>query len=191
MTNRTLTTIPFHGATLAAVQGDSPQTTLVAMKPVVEGIGLDWEPQRKKIMRHPVIKSRTSIMEVRLDGDDRVREHTFLTLDMLNFWLATIHPDRIKDAGTRAKVIEYQTECARVLFNHFFGSALHANDASSLSDIDAGDLNARINASKHAMRLWGRAAGAWAWKSSGLPVPPRNLLTHSQQAVLNLLDNAA
>lgn len=121
-----LTTIDFHGAKLIAVPGDKPETTLVAMKPIVEGMGLDWTYQFRKISGHPVLSTCVAVIAIQMPGDDQVREHTFLSLEMMNFWLATIHPDRIKDQAVRANVIEYQTECARVLFNHFFGKALAA-----------------------------------------------------------------
>ncbi|AQU86232.1 hypothetical protein B0W47_00780 [Komagataeibacter nataicola] len=135
-----LTTIDFHGSNLIAIPGDRPETTLVAMKPVAEGMGLDWEAQRKKLERHPVLKTCTSIKEVQMMGDDQEREHTFLCLEMINFWLATIHPDRIKNEATRAKVIEYQTECARVLFNHFFGKALARGEQPASNHLSAREV---------------------------------------------------
>jgi P22_AR N-terminal domain len=55
VTTQNLTTINFHGAELMAIRGETPETTMVAMKPIAEGMGLDWEGQRQKIMRHPVL----------------------------------------------------------------------------------------------------------------------------------------
>lgn len=129
-----LTTIDFHGAKLIAVPGDKPETTLVAMKPIVEGMGLDWTYQFRKISGHPVLSTCVAVIAIQMPDDDQSREHTFLSLEMMNFWLATIHPDRIKDQAVRAKVIEYQTECARVLFNHFFGKALAAGSHLSAKE---------------------------------------------------------
>ena len=54
MTND-LTTVDFHGATLLAVRGETPAETLVAMKPVVEGMGLAWQPQHRKLLEHPIL----------------------------------------------------------------------------------------------------------------------------------------
>lgn len=121
-----LTTIDFHGAKLVAIAGDRPETTLVAMKPIVEGMGLNWEGQRKKIMSHPLVSKGATVTVIPSEGGPQ--ETTCLSLDLLNFWLATIHPDRIKDEAVRTRVIEYQTECARVLFNHFFGKAIASGD---------------------------------------------------------------
>ncbi|MBS1098545.1 hypothetical protein JK191_13545 [Gluconobacter sphaericus] len=140
MTN--LTTIDFHGAKLIAVPGDKPETTLVAMKPIVEGMGLDWGGQHKKMLAHPVLCKGISVTEILSDGGAQAT--VCLTLDLLNFWLATIHPDRIKDQAVRARVVEYQTECARVLFNHFFGKAIASGShltAREVGDISKGVVN--------------------------------------------------
>lgn len=136
--SKQLTTIDFHGSKLIAIAGDRPENTLVAMKPIVEGMGLSWEGQRKKIQSHPVLSTCTTVKEAQLAGDNQEREHTFLALNRLNFWLATIHPDRIKNEGVRKAVIIYQTELADVAFNHFFGKAIAAG--SHLTAKEAGGI---------------------------------------------------
>ncbi|WP_308719008.1 phage antirepressor N-terminal domain-containing protein [Komagataeibacter xylinus] len=149
-----LTTIDFHGSNLIAIPGDRPETTLVAMKPVVEGMGLSWQPQHRKIMSHSVLKKGITMTVIPSDGGEQ--DGTCLSLDLLNFWLATIHPDRIKNEATRAKVIEYQTECARVLFDHFFGKALargaqsapHHLTAQEVGGIVKGIVNKRVSESE-------------------------------------------
>lgn len=116
-----LTTISFHGATLVALKGATPADTLVAMKPVVEGMGLTWEPQFTKLKTHPVLsKGVTEIVIPSAGGDQRA---TALPLSRLNFWLATIRPGKVTDPDVRSKVVEYQEECADVLFAHFFAKA--------------------------------------------------------------------
>lgn len=131
MNKKAITTIPFHGANLFVIAGDTPETTLVAMKPVVEGMSLDWEKQRVRINQHPVLNSAPTKMGVQMPGDDQSREHVFLPLNRLHFWLATIQPNKIKDHEIRRKVILTQTEAADVLFDHFFGRAIgHGDDTS-------------------------------------------------------------
>lgn len=116
-----LTTVDFHGATLIAVRGETPAATLVAMKPVVEGMRLDWSAQRRKLTDHPMLGTCMVLMTIQMPGDNQAREWAFLPLSRLSFWLATIQPSRVTDPDTKAKVIAYQTECADVLFAHFFG----------------------------------------------------------------------
>lgn len=132
-----VTRIPFHGSNLIVRQGDSPETTMVAMKQVVEGMGLDWTYQSRKLSSHPVLKACVAITAMQMPGDDQEREHTFLPLNRLHFWLATIHPDRIKDFGVRENVIVYQTEVADTLFEKFFGRAIAAKGAASGKQVAA------------------------------------------------------
>ena len=49
-----LTTVDFHGATLIALRGEDEASTLVAMKPIVEGMGIRWQAQHAKLLAHPV-----------------------------------------------------------------------------------------------------------------------------------------
>jgi hypothetical protein len=116
-----LTTIDFHGARLVAVKGATPAETLIAMKPVAEGMGLQWEKQRIKLNDHPVLGP--SLRVVPFPSAGGVQDGIAIPLTKLNFWLATIQPNKIPDAQTRATVIEYQTECADALFAHFFNKA--------------------------------------------------------------------
>ncbi|WP_448208575.1 phage antirepressor N-terminal domain-containing protein [Azospirillum sp. sgz302134] len=124
-----LTTVDFHGARLVAIKGETDATTLVAMKPVSEGMRLNWDSQRKKLVGHPVLSVCTVNLTVQMPGDDQAREWVFLPLNRLNFWLATIHPNKVPDAETRIKIIEYQTECADALYEHFFAKAMRAAKA--------------------------------------------------------------
>lgn len=121
-----LTTIPFHGASLIAIPGDTPEKTLIAMKPMVEGMTLVWEGQRKKLSDHPVLATCTTVKVVQMPGEDQSREHTFLPLNRIHFWLATLHPKRFDDLAVRERVITYQNEAADALFDHFFGKAIGA-----------------------------------------------------------------
>ncbi|MFP5515618.1 MAG: phage antirepressor N-terminal domain-containing protein [Alphaproteobacteria bacterium] len=116
-----LTTVDFHGATLVAIRGETDASTLVAMKSVVEGMGLTWERQREKLNAHPVLAP--TIRGVPFPSAGGVQDTLCIPLSKLNFWLATIHPNKIRDEAIRAKVIEYQEECAEVLYQHFFAKA--------------------------------------------------------------------
>jgi|GEM_PF-7069652 len=47
---------------------------------------------------------------MQMPGDDPGRVWTFVPRNRLNFWLATIQPNKVRDAETRARVIRYQLE---------------------------------------------------------------------------------
>jgi hypothetical protein len=144
-----LTTVEFHGATLIAVRGETPAQTLVAMKPVVEGMGLDWKAQYDKIKEHPVLGKGMGLITIPSAGGPQAM--TALPLNRLNFWLATIQPNRVPDPETRARVIRYQVECADVLFAHFFGQA---TGTTALVTMIAGlrtEIDAELSSQRRAM----------------------------------------
>jgi hypothetical protein len=62
MSEQAITTIDFHGARLEAIGGDRPETTLVAMRTFVEGMGLDWASQFRKLKAHPDLSKAIVIM---------------------------------------------------------------------------------------------------------------------------------
>ncbi|MCL4217737.1 MAG: hypothetical protein KJ052_12135 [Candidatus Hydrogenedentes bacterium] len=130
-----ITTIPFHGASLIVRQGETPETTLVAMKPLVEGMSLDWGGQHKKLSAHPVLSKGVSVLEIPSPGGMQLM--TALPLNRIHFWLATIQPNRITDDAVREKVIIFQTEVADTLFEKFFGKAIAAKGAASGKQVAA------------------------------------------------------
>jgi len=125
---RNLATVPFQGATLIVMRGATPAETLVAMKPLVEGMGLAWEAQHRKLTSHPVLGK--GITEITIPSAGGPQAYTALPLSRLNFWLATIHSNKVPDPQTRARVLAYQAECADVLFEHFYARASAARQAA-------------------------------------------------------------
>jgi hypothetical protein len=121
-----LVKIPFYGSDILVKPGDSPADTLVAMKSVVEGIGLDWKSQHAKISSHAVLCE--GVVNLTMPSAGGPQETTALPLTMLYLWLATLYPNKIPDLDIRQKVLTYQREAANVLFDHFFGRAVaHAD----------------------------------------------------------------
>ena len=113
-----LVRIPFHGSELQAMlrQGEG----YLVVKRACEDLGIDEEPQRKKLQRQPW--AVTSFMEA--PGPDGKTYQMFcLHVDSVPMWLATIQTSRVR-ADRRELLIAYQKECARVLRDHFLGRAL-------------------------------------------------------------------
>lgn len=119
-----LTEVSFHGARLIALRGDTPESTMVAMKPIVEGMGLAWEVQLRKIKAHPVLSKGMTMMVIPSAGGPQ--ETVALPLTRLNFWLALVQTNRVPDADTRERIITYQAEAADALFHHFFNQGMAA-----------------------------------------------------------------
>jgi hypothetical protein len=115
--------VNFHGHPLTVITGPNGEH-LVAMKPICEAIGLQWEAQRKRIQRHDVLKSVASVMEATA-ADGKRYEYTCLPLDYLNGWLFGVESSRVKPE-IRERLIQYQRECFAVLAAYWqVGEALN------------------------------------------------------------------
>ncbi|EPV3838590.1 phage antirepressor N-terminal domain-containing protein [Morganella morganii] len=88
----------------------------VAMKHIVEGMGLDWKAQYRRL------KQRFNIcmveMTMQIPGDDQRRLVSCLALRKLPGWLMTINANKVKPE-VRDKVIQYQQECDDALYDYW------------------------------------------------------------------------
>lgn len=130
-TTHAVSTFNFHGDALTIVTRDNQP--FVAMKPIVEPMGLDWKAQFDKIKSNP----RFCVGEItmQMPGDDQSRNVTCLPLRKLSGWLMTIHPNKIKPE-LREKVIAYQNECDDALWAYWNdGIAVRASYTANPRDI--------------------------------------------------------
>lgn len=114
MASSQLTTVDFYGQPLIATQLNGK--TYVAMKPICENIGLDWDAQRQRIRRHPVLNQGAVVITVPSAGGDQ--QTACLPLDMLNGWLFSVDVYRVREE-VQPRLIRYQFECFEVLSRHF------------------------------------------------------------------------
>lgn len=144
MTQHQLVTVDFHGQSILAATIDGKP--YVAMKPIVENIGLQWEAQQKRIQRNPVLKAAMSMMDIPSAGG--VQQTTCLPLSMLNGWLFGVDVNRVREE-IRPKLIRYQTECFEVLAQHFMPAQRPHNpalDYDRISPAQAQDLKELVHA---------------------------------------------
>ena len=115
MSQSALVPVQFHGASLfvTTING-APH---VAMRPIVEAIGLQWEGQLQRIKRHPVLNATMCVTHM-VAEDGKNREVVCLPLDKLNGWLFGVTVSRVKPE-LREKLTRYQAECFDVLAQHF------------------------------------------------------------------------
>lgn len=107
-------TVPFHGASLFLAKYNGEP--YVPMKPVVEGMGLDWKSQHRKIASK--FDSSMVEMTIQLPNDTQRRPVSCLPLRKLPAWLYSIQPNKVK-SDIRDKVIQYQEECDEVLWQYW------------------------------------------------------------------------
>lgn len=108
-------TISFNGQSLAAINQN--QTIYVAMKPICENIGLDWEAQRQKIQRNHILNSVACMLKATAK-DGKNYETMCLPLGFLSGWLMSVEVNRVKPE-IRDVLIQYQLKCYDVLHQHF------------------------------------------------------------------------
>jgi len=110
-----LQTVNFNGQELAVIP--QKDKLLVAVKPVCENIGINWDSQFRRIKRDPVLNEGIAIMDIPSRGGDQ--QTLCLPLELLNGWLFGIDTNRIKTPKVKARVIEYQRECYQALFSYW------------------------------------------------------------------------
>lgn len=111
---QSIISVQFNNQSLFATLIDS--VPYVAMKPICENIGLNWDSQRQRIQRHPILSKGTVMITAPSKGG--LQEMLMLPLKMLNGWLFGVDSTRVKPE-IRDAVIKYQEECFDVLANHF------------------------------------------------------------------------
>ncbi|EKO3524475.1 phage antirepressor N-terminal domain-containing protein [Vibrio fluvialis] len=106
-------TVPFHGSNLFIVEHNGEPFT--PMRPIVEGMGMDWASQFKKLKTN---SSRWGVVVMTIPSVDRNNAVTCIPLRKLFGWLQTLQPNRIRE-DIRDKVIQYQNECDDVLWKYW------------------------------------------------------------------------
>ncbi|SFC76313.1 P22_AR N-terminal domain-containing protein [Pseudomonas citronellolis] len=105
--------VPFYEDTIVLVgQAEQP---FVAMKSVVENMGLAWQVQHRKLMER-FASTITEMVTVAEDG--KLRNMTCLPLRKLPAWLYSISPNKVKPE-LRDKIIRYQNECDDALWDYW------------------------------------------------------------------------
>lgn len=169
MTN--IVTVDFRGDTLFGFEEGG--RTFIALKPIAEGMGVNWEPQRQRVQRDPVLSEGASIMKVPF-GRGGAQDTLCLPLELLNGWLFGIDSNRIKDEDVRQKVLTYQRECYRVLHDHFLGKKTGREEM--LNEEEASESEGtRLRLVTEGRQTFGTQAAAQLWFQLGLPIVPAML----------------
>lgn len=108
-----LITIPFYDQPLNLI--DSDGRPFVAMRPIVQNMGLDWKGQQAKLNNR-----FASVVEIipttGLDG--KQYQMLCLPLEKLTAWLLTINPRKVK-AEIRPTIERYQAESEAALWQYW------------------------------------------------------------------------
>ncbi len=110
--------VPFYGNNLVLVDVDGEP--YVAMKPIVEGMGMDWAGQFTKLKSNP---KRWGIEIISIPSKSGDQQAICLPLRKTAAWLMTISPNKVKPE-IREKIIQYQNECDEVLWKYWNAGAV-------------------------------------------------------------------
>lgn len=119
--------IDFYGDKISAalVQLDVVQQIYVPIRPLCEYLGLNWSGQFERIKRNPVMETALSSVRITRTQGKRSQNLVALQLEMLPGWLFGIEAQRVKPE-LKDKIIRYQRECFRVLWQAFQTEVLGA-----------------------------------------------------------------
>lgn len=114
MSQQALSPVSFHGDTIFCTTYQNQPYT--AMKPIIENMGLAWQPQARKLT---ACKERWSItMMVMVASDGKERDVLCMPVRKLPAFLNTINPKKVKPE-LRERVELYQAESDDVLWEYW------------------------------------------------------------------------
>ncbi|WP_052263556.1 phage antirepressor N-terminal domain-containing protein [Comamonas thiooxydans] len=130
-TNRAII-VPFHGAELYVVAHKGQPYT--PMKPIVEGMGIDWKGQHAKLAAND---ARWGMVEITIPTAGGMQVMSCLPLRKLFGWMTGLHVGKIKEE-LRPAVTMYQNECDDVLWSYWNeGIAINPRQAFAVNPGDS------------------------------------------------------
>lgn len=122
--------VPFNGQQIITAMAAG--VAYVAMKPIVENLGMSWGTQQQKLMKQ--LDKFNCIHMNMVAADGKLRKLLCLPLKKLNGWLFSINPEKVR-ADIRDKLIQYKEECFTVLHDYWTkGKAENARKKTSVDD---------------------------------------------------------
>lgn len=109
-------TVSFNNQSLITIEQNGVH--YVAMKPICENIGIQWESQYNRIRRDDVLNSVIFIMNM-TGSDSKNYQMICLPIEYLNGWLFGIDINRCKPE-IRDTLIKYKKECYQALHDYWF-----------------------------------------------------------------------
>ena len=119
-------TVLFYEDELIAVKLEDG-SVYVPVRRLCDNLGIDWSAQRRRLVRDRVLSeaiNRVAVTATRLDPHVSPEQSMVcLPLDLIPGWLFGISASRVKKE-IQEKLVRYQRECFRVLWDAFKGDLL-------------------------------------------------------------------
>ena len=130
---------------------------LVPIKPICEAMGIEFEPQRKKIQDDIDLSSTASLSMV-VASDGKEREMICLPLQYIFGWLFTINPKNVKPEAQEA-VRQYRMQCYKALFEYFTEPQTFLKQKQEAMEIQVKDYQEKQRRFKDAQKEMNEAKG--------------------------------
>lgn len=116
--------VPFNGQQIITAMAAG--VTYVAMRPIVENLGMSWSTQVRKLSSamdkfncvHMNMVGNSGCAHMNTPSKGGVQKMLCIPLKKLNGWLFSINPEKVR-ADIRDKLIQYQEECFTVLHDYW------------------------------------------------------------------------
>lgn len=123
------TSLPFHDQHIITAMAAG--VAYVAMKPIVENIGLDWASQFVKLNRQ---REKFNCCDITMvAGDSKLRQLLCIPLKKLNGWLFSINPAKVRN-DIRDRLVRYQEECFTALHDYWTKGAAIRQPETTVDD---------------------------------------------------------
>ena len=152
----------FHGAELYGSRVG--KVVYIALKPIVEAMGLEWSAQYRRVRRDPHLKEAIAVMAIPSGGG--IQETVGLDLEKIPGWLFRLSSLRIKNEIIRSRIEIFQRECYEVLAKRFLRKGLENDRFTHRLEMRSIHM---VNA---AIKIGGPRAGLQVWRVRGLPDVP-------------------
>lgn len=123
------TSLPFHGQHIITAMAAG--VAYVAMKPIVENLGMSWSTQVRKLMS---TKQKFNCVHMNMVAmDSKLRDVLCIPLKKLNGWLFSINPAKVRD-DIRDRLARYQEECFTALHDYWTKGAAIRKPETTVDD---------------------------------------------------------
>ncbi|EIC83969.1 phage antirepressor N-terminal domain-containing protein [Serratia sp. M24T3] len=122
------TSLPFHGQSVITAMAAG--VAYVAMKPVVENIGLNWKGQYIKLINQ---MDKFGCGDISIPTNGGLQRMLCIPLKKLNGWLFSINPAKVRD-DIRDRLIRYQEECFTALHDYWTKGAAVRRPETTVDD---------------------------------------------------------
>ena len=164
--------IAFQDRQITAVMVQDPtgrENVYIPLRPLVEGMGLNWSAQYRRIKKNPVLSEACQFVAVTTTNPKGGNPNKLcIPISHLNGFLFGINAKRVKPE-IREALLEYQEKCYQVLFNAFNGTESMRRFYSAIGH-EGGWIDARIQ--KH---ITGTVIGD-IWLIEGIPIEHHEML---------------